>query len=57
MGREMELLETVLLAIGMVAFYFIGKARGWNAAMKAMRSIDTPTPHVLWDGKPTSPDA
>lgn len=51
------MLETVLLAAIVVAFYLIGKVRGWNAAMKAMESANTPTPHVLWDGKPTSPDA
>lgn len=51
------MLETVLLAAIVVAFYLIGKVRGWNAAMKAMESANTPTPHVLWDGKPTSPSA
>ena len=53
----MEMLETGLLVIAMVTFYFIGKVRGWNTAMKAMKSTNTPTPHVLWDGRPNAPDA
>jgi len=51
------MLETFLLAGMMAASYLIGTVVGWNNAAKAMKSIDTPTPHVLWDGKPNSPDA
>lgn len=53
----MDMLQNILLAAVVVGFYFIGKARGWNAAMKAMESINTRATHVLWGGKPTSPDA